>query len=165
MRPNGACSSSLAMQTDGGAGRDVFLGARRHRGEWSVTLGSAKGFGRGVFRSPAWRSRSTLIVGLLTLATLALAGLMAYEAYDASRSHRATAERALRDYAAFAAWELLANATDNLRTALDAALTPATGVKATSPYERLPSPAMLAPLAANTLACADSTANAARYYF
>src|SRR3954464_7989990 len=121
--------------------------------------------GRGVLRWSAWRSRSTLVVGALALGTLALAGLMAYEAYDASRSHRATAERALRDYATFAAWELLANATDNLHTALDAALTPATGVKATSPYERLPSPTMLAPLAASTLSCADSAADAARYYF
>src|SRR5919108_3843927 len=130
-----------------------------------MPLGFATGVGRGAMRSPGWRSRSTLLVGLLTLATLALAGLMAYEAYDASRSHRATAERALRDYAAFAAWELLASATDNLRTALDEALTPATGVKATSPYERLPSPAMLAPLADNTLGCAEPAADAARYYF
>ena len=51
------------------------------------------------------RSRSTVIVVLL-VATLAMTGMMAYEAQHAARSHRATAENVLRDYAAFAAWEL-----------------------------------------------------------
>ena len=52
-----------------------------------------------------YRSRSTLIVVLL-VATMALTGGLAYEAVQAAQSHRATAENVLRDYSAFAAWEL-----------------------------------------------------------
>ena len=54
-----------------------------------------------------------LLVALLGL-TFVLATVLAYEAHDAARSHRATAERALHDYAAFAAWELLAGVNDNV---------------------------------------------------
>ena len=49
------------------------------------------------------RSRTTSLVAILML-TVALAAFLAYEAWDAARSHRATAERAIRDYATFAAW-------------------------------------------------------------
>ena len=51
------------------------------------------------------RSRSTIIV-ILLVATLGMAAMLAYEAQQAARSHRATAENVLRDYSAFAAWEL-----------------------------------------------------------
>lgn len=55
---------------------------------------------------PALRpSRSTVIV-ILLVATLGMAAMLAFEAQQAARSHRATAENVLRDYAAFAAWEL-----------------------------------------------------------
>jgi CheY-like chemotaxis protein len=54
-------------------------------------------------------SRATLLIALLLL-TMVLAGLLAYEAHLAARSHQVTLERAARDYAAFAARELLANA-------------------------------------------------------
>ena len=43
---------------------------------------------------------------MLLIATLALTGGLGYEAVQAARSHRATAENVLRDYSAFAAWEL-----------------------------------------------------------
>jgi hypothetical protein len=55
--------------------------------------------------SPHNRSRSRLIVVLL-VTTLGMTGLLGYEAHQAARSHRASAEGVLRDYAAFAAWEL-----------------------------------------------------------
>jgi signal transduction histidine kinase len=51
------------------------------------------------------RSRSTVIVVLL-IATLAMTATLAYEAQQAAQSHRATAEKVLREYAGFAAWEL-----------------------------------------------------------
>ena len=51
------------------------------------------------------RSRSTVIVVVL-VATLGMAAMLAYEAQHAARSHRETAENVLRDYSAFAAWEL-----------------------------------------------------------
>ena len=69
--------------------------------------------------------RSGVLVALLGL-TLALAATLAYEAHDAARSHRATAERALRDYAYFAAYEILAGARDSVHDALAAALSPVT---------------------------------------
>ena len=46
------------------------------------------------------RSRATILVAVLLL-TMGLAAALAYEAWSAERSQRATAERTLRDYAAF----------------------------------------------------------------
>jgi signal transduction histidine kinase len=51
------------------------------------------------------RSRSRAIMALLLL-TLGMAGVLAFEAQQAAGSHRAVAEGVLRDYAAFAQWEL-----------------------------------------------------------
>ena len=59
------------------------------------------------------RSRTTSLVAILVL-TVALAAFLAYEAWDAARSHRATAERAIRDYAKFAAWEFSVSAKEVL---------------------------------------------------
>ena len=70
----------------------------------------------------AHRSRSTLIVALL-VATLALTAGLAYEAVKAARSHRATAENVLRDYAAFAAWELTRLGRQHLLDAMNHGLT------------------------------------------
>src|SRR6185436_10824861 len=84
-----------------------------------------------------------LLVGLL-VCTLALATMLAYEAHEAARSHRATAERALHDYAAVAAWELVAGVNDELQSTAGAALAPLTRTRASSLYELLPGPAPLA---------------------
>ncbi|HEX6575473.1 MAG TPA: HAMP domain-containing sensor histidine kinase [Gemmatimonadaceae bacterium] len=51
------------------------------------------------------RPRSLLLVVLLVFA-LVITGILGWQALDAERSHRAAAERALRDYARFAAWQL-----------------------------------------------------------
>ena len=88
------------------------------------------------------RSNAMLLAGLL-VCTLVLATLLAYEAHDAARSHRATAERALHDYAAVAAWELVAGVNDELQSSLAGALAPVTRARASSPYELLPAPAVL----------------------
>ena len=55
-------------------------------------------------RSRAPRSRSTMLVSVLLLTVVLAAGL-AYEAWNAAHSHRVTAERTVREYATFAAWE------------------------------------------------------------
>lgn len=68
------------------------------------------------------RSRSTFIV-ILLVATLALTGGLAYEALQAARSHRATAENVLRDYSAFAAWELTRLGRQHLLDAMNHGLT------------------------------------------
>lgn len=52
------------------------------------------------------RSRAGAPILPVLLLTLLLAGVLAYQAHDAARSHRRVSEAALRDYAAFAAWEL-----------------------------------------------------------
>src|ERR687896_2133465 len=59
------------------------------------------------------RRRSSPTVAILLL-TATMAGVLAYQAWDAAKSHRATAEGALRDYAAFAAWEFSLSAKEEL---------------------------------------------------
>ncbi|MFL5576585.1 MAG: sensor histidine kinase [Gemmatimonadaceae bacterium] len=113
---------------------------------------------------PSPAPRGTLLGALLAL-TVALSALLAYEAYEAARSHQLTAERALRDYAAFAAWELLADAGDNVRGTLARALGPAVEAKAASPYEPLPPPDVLAASSAGALRCERPADDAARFYF
>ncbi|MEP6690036.1 MAG: HAMP domain-containing sensor histidine kinase [Gemmatimonadaceae bacterium] len=116
-------------------------------------------------RNPALsRWRSTLLGALLTM-TLALAALLAYEAHDAARSHRATAERALRDYAAVAAFELAAGAGDDLDRAVFPAMAPLTSTRASSPYERLPAPSAIAAPSDSALRCAAPVPDSARTYF
>jgi signal transduction histidine kinase len=56
-------------------------------------------------RGPSRRAADASLL-LVLLAALTLSGVLAYQAQDAVRSHRRTAEAALRDYAAFASWEL-----------------------------------------------------------
>src|SRR6185312_14165487 len=119
----------------------------------------------GLERQPAvWRTRASLLVALLAL-TFVLAAVLAYEAHDAAQSHRVTAARALRDYATFAAWELLANATDTVAPTVSAALAPVTSGAAATPYEALPGPALLKASAGGALRCAAQRDDDARWYF
>ncbi|HEY2164068.1 MAG TPA: HAMP domain-containing sensor histidine kinase [Gemmatimonadaceae bacterium] len=95
--------------------------------------------------------------------TLVLATMLAYEAHEAAVSHRATAERALHDYAAVAAWELVAGINDELQTTLGTALAPITRSRATA-YELLPGPSVLASGADGVLRCPAGT-DSSRFYF
>jgi len=104
-----------------------------------------------------------LLAGLL-VCTLALATMLAYEAHNAARSHRATAERALHDYAAVAAWELVAGVNEEVQSALGGALAPLTRARATSPYEPLAGPTGLVSSADNVLRCSTAE-DSARFYF
>ena len=117
-----------------------------------------------MIRTTAWAGGATLLLGLLAV-VLALAGLVAYEAVEAARSRRVTAERALRDYATFASWELIAKASGRLEADLRDATTPATGTRATSPYDRLPSPQTIQSSAAGLLRCNETTPDSSRLYF
>jgi signal transduction histidine kinase len=111
-----------------------------------------------------WPGSATLLLGLL-LVVLALAGLVAYEAVQAARSRRVTAERALRDYATFASWELIAKSTTRLENEMRDALSSATGTRATSPYDRLPSPQVIVASAAPLLLCNESAGDPNRLHF
>lgn len=106
-----------------------------------------------------------MLLATLLACTLVLATLLAYVAHDAARSHRATAERALHDYAAVAAWELVAGVNDQLQSTLGAALAPITRARATTPYELLPAPNVLAANADGVLRCPDTRADSSRFYF
>src|SRR5216110_2797589 len=108
------------------------------------------------------RSYAVLLAPLL-LCTLALAAMLAYEAHEAARSHRAAAEHALHDYAAVAAWELLAGVNDSVQSSLGGGWS-ATRSKAASPYELLPAPSVLAASADNTLRCPSATGDTSRFY-
>jgi len=106
--------------------------------------------------SPATR-RATPLAALLAL-TLGVAAMLAYEAHDAARSHTATAQRALRDEASLAGWELLATAASRLERPITDALGPATALRAGSAFEALPSPLSLLPAVQNVLPCPGSSA-------
>ena len=67
-------------------------------------------------------ARSLLVTVALLVVALGLATVLAYQAQDAARSHRATAERALHDYASFANWQLEQHARNGLMTTLVTAL-------------------------------------------
>lgn len=63
------------------------------------------------------RLRARLPLALLSVA-LILSGVLVYKAYSAARSQRATAERTLKDYAAFATWAYAEHARRQILTAL-----------------------------------------------
>ncbi|HEY4132705.1 MAG TPA: HAMP domain-containing sensor histidine kinase, partial [Gemmatimonadaceae bacterium] len=78
---------------------------------------------------------------------------------------RATAERALNDYAAIAAWDLVAGVNDELQSTLGPALAPMTRARAMSPYELLPAPGMLAASADGAFRCPMAENDSGRFYF
>jgi signal transduction histidine kinase len=109
------------------------------------------------------KSASRFLIVLLGL-TLGLAGLLGVEALRATRSHRVTAERALRDYATVAAWELLTASDEQLQRAAGSALGAVVGSPAASPYDSVPAAAALAPAADSLLPCGAS-GDSARFTF
>lgn len=110
------------------------------------------------------RSRALLLASLLAC-TLVLATMLAYEAREAAVSHRATAERALHDYAVVAAWELVGGINDELQTTLGTALAPLRRARATTqPHELLPPPSVLAASSDGVLRC-PVTGDSSRFYF
>ncbi|HTE45107.1 MAG TPA: HAMP domain-containing sensor histidine kinase [Gemmatimonadaceae bacterium] len=111
------------------------------------------------------RGSNSMLLAALLAGTLVLATMLAYEAHDAARSHRATAERALHDYAAVAGWELVAGVNETLQASVGGALGPMTRVRATTPYELLPAPSMLATNADNALRCSTPAGDSSRFYF
>jgi signal transduction histidine kinase len=114
----------------------------------------------------ARRLRSNaLLLAVLLLGTLVLATILAYEAHDAARSHRAAAERTLHDYAAVAAWELVAGVNESFQATLAPAFALITHSRASSPYDLLPAPSVLAENADSVLSCGAQKDSAERFYF
>jgi signal transduction histidine kinase len=107
------------------------------------------------------RPRTTLLVGVL-LMTVGLTTFLAYEAWDAARSHRATAERALCDYANFAAWEYVVSIKENVASRLTWVFSPIATLEIREPRQPLPPPSVLATEHTKALQCQRDSA---RYYF
>jgi signal transduction histidine kinase len=73
------------------------------------------------YRRPSPPAPETTILVVLVL-TLVLSGVLAYHAQRAAVSHRQAAEAALRDYAAFASWELERRLAERLPGTLQTAV-------------------------------------------
>jgi signal transduction histidine kinase len=106
------------------------------------------------------RRRSSPSIAILLL-TATLAGVLAYQAWDAAKSHRATAEGALRDYAAFAAWEFSLSAKEELYQTLVSIFGPVRHEKPLPRGERLAPPSILAHALTERVLCHDQTS----YFF
>jgi signal transduction histidine kinase len=104
--------------------------------------------------SPA-RLRAPALLPVLFAAILLLAAGIAYEAVSALRQREAVAARTLRDYAAFAAWELAAKTGDAMTSAIREVLDPAAGSPAASPYDQLPPLEPVANAVRTALPCAE----------
>jgi signal transduction histidine kinase len=109
----------------------------------------------------AARSRTTSLVAILML-TVALAAFRAFEAWDAAHRHRATAERALTDYANFAAWEFSASAKEQLYSTLVWAFSPTGTIDVRDLDRPLPGPSILDHEKSSHLLCARDSS---RYFF
>ena len=88
------------------------------------------------------RSRATILVAVLLL-SMALAAALAHEAWRAERSHRATADRTLRDYAAFAAWEFTVAAKSKMYSNILYVFSPVMHEEALGPHAPLEPPQVL----------------------
>ena len=106
-------------------------------------------------------SRTTSLVAILML-TVALAAFLAFEAWDAAHRHRATAERAMTDYAKFAAWEFSASAKEQLYSTLVWAFSPTGTLDARDLDGPLPGPKILDHEKSSHLLCARDSS---RYFF
>lgn len=88
------------------------------------------------------RHASQAAIPAAVLLLLALVAGLIYHARAAEQSHRATAERALRDYAAFAAWEFSRHALEQVRSSASVTVLPAYRMRLAS-GAALPSPSLL----------------------
>lgn len=121
-----------------------------------------------MLKQPPLAPRRPWVPRALLAATLALAGVLAYEANDAARSHRAAVERALQDYASFAAWQFVRNAKVEMWHAMALAFGPVIGIPAPPAGTRavaLPSPARLAHTADTVARCVEPGNDDRRFYF
>ena len=88
------------------------------------------------------RPRTTSLIAIL-VCTAALASILAWDAWRSQTSHRETAERTLRDYASFAAWEFAAGSKEVLYNTLIWAFEPLAAHKPLPMSEPLPPPSIL----------------------
>src|SRR4029079_15868791 len=91
---------------------------------------------------------------------------LVFQAFRAEQDQRATASRALREYAGFAAWEFASNMREEIWLAMTELLRPAEQLSEAKPGAKLPSPLMLLEQNHHIAKCKDcSSASPASYYF
>jgi len=95
-----------------------------------------------IARPPSRPHRGIPTLGVL-VAALAVVSALVFQAFRAEQDQRATADRALREYAGFAAWEFASNAKEEMWLAMTELLRPAEQISPSRIGAALPSPAML----------------------
>ncbi len=102
----------------------------------------------------------------ILLAALAVVSALVFQAFRAEQDQRATASRALREYAGFAAWEFASNMREEMWLAMTELLRPAEQLDPPQPGADLPSPGILVAQARHIDHCNDCSASIpASYYF
>ena len=114
---------------------------------------------------PSRSRRGVPTLGLL-LAALAVVSTLVFQAFRAEQDQRATASRALREYAGFAAWEFASNMKEEMWLAMTELLRPAEQLGQPTPGAHLPSPAILVAQNHHIAKCKDCSSEIpASYYF
>jgi hypothetical protein len=106
-------------------------------------------------RSPRRPRRGIPTLAIL-LAALAVVSALVFQAFRAEQDQRATASRALREYAGFAAWEFASNMKEEMWLAMTELLRPAEQLEPPRPGAALPSPIMLVEHSHHVAKCKDS---------
>ena len=119
-----------------------------------------------VFARSAPRPRRGVPTLALLLAALAVVSALVFQAFRAEQDQRATASRALHEYAGFAAWEFASNMREEMWLAMTELLRPAEQLVAPQPGAELPSPAMLVAQSHHIAKCKGCSSEIpASYYF
>src|SRR5690242_2657626 len=102
----------------------------------------------------------------LLLAAFVVVSALVFQAFRAEQDQRATASRALHEYAGFAAWEFASNMREEMMLAMTELLRPAEQLEPPQPGAALPSPAMLIAQSHRIAKCKDCASEIpASYYF
>lgn len=102
----------------------------------------------------------------LLLAALAVVSALVFQAFRAEQDQRATASRALREYAGFAAWEFASNIKEEMWLATTELLRPTEQLSPRKPGVPLPTPAMLVIQSHKIAKCKEcGSVIPASYYF
>ena len=99
------------------------------------------------------------------LAALLVVSALAFQARRAEQDQRATADRALREYAGFAAWEFASNAREQMWLSMTELLRPVEQLNPSPIGAALPSPVILAVQSHRVAACHCANEIPASYYF
>jgi signal transduction histidine kinase len=112
------------------------------------------------------RARRGVPTLAILLAALVVVSALVFQAFRAEQDQRATASRALREYAGFAAWEFASNMQEEMWLAMTELLRPAEQLEPPKRGEDLPSPSILAVQNQHIKRCKDcSLSIPASYYF